>query len=50
VIPNPTQEGVEKGIAQAVENQVDFVIGIGGGSVLDTCKAYCFFNYSVWSC
>jgi len=38
VIPNPTLEGVEKGLALAVANQVDFVIGIGGGSVLDTAK------------
>ena len=44
VIPNPTQEGVEKGIAQAVENQVDFVIGIGGGSVLDTAKLIAFLT------
>jgi alcohol dehydrogenase class IV len=44
VIPNPTQEGVEKGIAKAVENQVDFVIGIGGGSVLDTAKLIAFLT------
>jgi len=44
VVPNPTQEGVEKGIAQAVENQVDFVIGIGGGSVLDTAKLIAFLS------
>lgn len=44
VIPNPTQEGVEKGIAKAVENQVDFVMGIGGGSVLDTAKLIAFLT------
>lgn len=44
VIPNPTQEGVEKGIELAVENQVDFVIGIGGGSVLDTAKLIAFLT------
>jgi len=42
VIPNPTIDGVEKGVALAVENQVDFVIGIGGGSVLDTAKLIAF--------
>ncbi len=44
VIPNPTLEGVEKGIELAVENQVDFVIGIGGGSVLDTAKLIDFLT------
>ena len=44
VVPNPTQEGVEKGIAQAVENQVGFVIGIGGGAVLDTAKLIAFLS------
>ncbi len=44
VIPNPTLEGVEKGIELAVENQVDFVIGIGGGSVLDTAKLIAFLT------
>ena len=44
VIPNPTIEGVEKGIELAVENQVDFVIGIGGGSVLDTAKLIAFLT------
>lgn len=46
VIPNPTQEGVEKGVALAGENQVDFVLGIGGGSVLDTAKLIAFLYTS----
>ena len=48
VIPNPTLEGVEKGVALAVAHQVDFVIGIGGGSVLDTAKLIAFlFNENI---
>ena len=38
IIPNPTIEGIEKGVITAVKNQVDFVLGIGGGSVMDSAK------------
>ena len=46
VVPNPTIEGVEKGVAIAVSNKVDFVLGVGGGSVLDTAKLIAFLNNS----
>ena len=38
IIPNPTIEGIEKGVITAVKNQVDFVLGFGGGSVMDSAK------------
>jgi alcohol dehydrogenase class IV len=38
IIPNPTIEGIEKGVIAAVKNQVDFVLGVGGGSVMDSAK------------
>ena len=38
VVPNPTCEGVERGIAKAAEFNVEVVLGAGGGSVLDTAK------------
>ena len=38
IIPNPTIEGIEKGVKIAVKNKVDFVLGVGGGSVLDSAK------------
>ena len=38
IIPNPTIEGIEKGVKIAAKNKVDFVLGVGGGSVLDSAK------------
>ena len=38
VVPNPTCEGVERGIARASECNAQVVLGAGGGSVLDTAK------------
>lgn len=39
VMPNPRRSRVEKGLKQAIDEQVDFLLGIGGGSVIDTAKA-----------
>jgi len=39
VIPNPTTEVVTEGASIAKDNNVDMVIGIGGGSAMDTAKA-----------
>lgn len=36
--PNPTVETIRKAIALGKENQVDFVIAVGGGSVIDATK------------
>lgn len=43
IIPNPTTDGVDKGLMKALEYQVDFVLGVGGGSVLDSAKLIAFF-------
>jgi len=39
VIPNPTTEIVSAGAKLARETEVEFVIGLGGGSSIDTAKA-----------
>lgn len=39
VQPNPTLRGVNDATALATQNQCDFVIGLGGGSSIDTAKA-----------
>lgn len=44
VVPNPTIEGVEEGVAAAVKHNVDFVLGVGGGSVMDSAKLIAFLH------
>lgn len=39
VQPNPTKGGVDAATITAKENNCDFVIGLGGGSSIDTAKA-----------
>lgn len=39
VVPNPTVESVNAGTASGREAKVDFVIGLGGGSAVDSAKA-----------
>ncbi|PHV70264.1 alcohol dehydrogenase [Sporanaerobium hydrogeniformans] len=39
ILPNPIKEHVMEGAAIAKENACDFVIGLGGGSSIDTAKA-----------
>ena len=48
VVPNPHLSKVREGIALAKENGVDFLLAVGGGSVIDSAKAiaYNFFNFS----
>lgn len=36
--PNPTLESVHQGIKMIKENQLDFVLAVGGGSVIDAAK------------
>ncbi len=39
VTPNPRLSIVEKGIKQVIDNDVDLILAIGGGSVIDCAKA-----------
>lgn len=39
VVPNPTINNVKKGLKKANKYHVDFIIAVGGGSVIDTAKA-----------
>ena len=39
VMPNPTIEKVLEGAHLAREREVDFILGVGGGSTIDYCKA-----------
>ena len=38
VMENPSYEIVDKGAAQAIDNDIELVIGIGGGSAMDAAK------------
>lgn len=38
IMPNPTYNKVQKGARLARENNVDFILAVGGGSVIDCCK------------
>ena len=44
IVPNPTIDGVNEGVRIASENNVDFVIGVGGGSVMDSAKLIAFLK------
>ena len=39
VMPNPRSDKVEEGVALALREGVDFVLAVGGGSVIDSAKA-----------
>ena len=39
VMPNPTVEKLDEGVAIARENDIDFILAVGGGSVCDYSKA-----------
>ena len=38
IMPNPTYAKVQEGAALAREKDVDFILAVGGGSVIDCCK------------
>ncbi len=38
IMSNPTYEKVQEGAKLAKENNVDFILAVGGGSVIDCCK------------
>ena len=39
IMPNPTAAKTREGIALCKQNKVDFILAVGGGSVIDCCKA-----------
>lgn len=42
VVPNPHLEKVYEGIELAKENKIDFLLPVGGGSVIDSAKAIAY--------
>lgn len=51
VVPNPLLSMVEKGIALCREEKIDFILAVGGGSVIDSAKAIGYgvgYDGSVW--
>lgn len=38
IMPNPTYAKVQEGAALAKEKNIDFILAVGGGSVIDCCK------------
>ena len=38
IMSNPTYEKVQEGAKLARENDIDFILAVGGGSVIDCCK------------
>ncbi|MGN1398932.1 MAG: iron-containing alcohol dehydrogenase [Erysipelotrichaceae bacterium] len=51
IMPNPTYRKVQQGAKLAVENQVDLILAVGGGSVIDCCKvvsAQAKLNEDIW--
>ena len=51
VVPNPRLSLVQEGIALCRKEKVDFLLAVGGGSVIDSCKAIACgvpFDGDVW--
>jgi len=51
VVPNPVLSKVEEGIDVCRKENVDFILAVGGGSVIDTAKAFAIgvkSNLNVW--
>ena len=51
VVPNPRLSLVHKGIQLCKEQQIDFILAVGGGSVIDSAKAIAYgvcYEGDVW--
>ncbi len=48
---NPLKSYAEKGVELAKKNKINFVLAVGGGSVIDTAKyiAGAYFNKNMWN-
>ena len=52
IMPNPTYAKVQEGAQLARKNKVDFILAVGGGSVIDCCKvisAQAMTDQDIWS-
>lgn len=52
IMPNPTYTKVQEGAALAREHHVDFILAVGGGSVIDCCKvvsAQAMLEEDIWN-
>ena len=52
IMPNPTYAKVQEGAALVREHHVDFILAVGGGSVVDCCKvisAQAMLDEDIWS-
>lgn len=52
IMPNPTYAKVQEGAALAREQHVDFILAVGGGSVIDCCKvisAQAVLDEDIWT-
>lgn len=52
IMPNPTYAKVQEGAALAREKGVDFILAVGGGSVIDCCKvvsAQAMVEEDIWN-
>ncbi len=50
-VPNPRLSKVREGIALCREQKIDFILAVGGGSVIDSAKAIAYgvpYNGDVW--
>lgn len=51
IMPNPTYAKVQEGAALAREKKIDFILAVGGGSVIDCCKviaAQAVLDEDIW--
>lgn len=52
IMPNPTYKKVMDGAALAKKNKIDLILAVGGGSVMDCCKAVSLaaaYDGDIWS-
>lgn len=52
IMPNPTYAKVQEGVELAKKSKVDFILAVGGGSVIDCCKvisAQVMADQDIWS-
>lgn len=51
IMPNPTYAKVQEGVISVREHHVDFILSVGGGSVIDCCKvisAQAMLREDIW--